>query len=366
MSKFIYVTFDNTEQRFFVRKSNFTELYRALMIMLLILMGLNRTQDLCGQDSTLFVGRIIINYDSVLYEISRDKEINTLYVLENKHNNLLIECLGLKQGTMYSFYLEGNDNKWSSWFERPVKEYTNLRPGNYILYVRTKVPGMADREYLITAFRLKPPLYLTQVAILIYIAVFIFLLFCLYRHLIARQKSKQAHLELIIQERTEELMSEKEKTDSLLANVLPRDTADEIMSKGKATKQKYNFVTVLFSDIEGFTKIAEEVNPEILIDELDNFFFYFDSVVEKYNIEKIKTIGDAYMCAGGIPHANRTNPIEVVLAALEMLEYMNRLKKEQTQRGIKLWDIRIGIHTGTVIAGVVGQKNCRMIYGVTR
>jgi len=356
LSKFIYVTFDNTEQRFFVRKSNFTELYRALMIMLLILMGLNRTQDLCGQDSTLFVGRIIINYDSVLYEISRDKEINTLYVLENKHNNLLIECLGLKQGTMYSFYLEGNDNKWSSWFERPVKEYTNLRPGNYILYVRTKVPGMADREYLITAFRLKPPLYLTQVAILIYIAVFIFLLFCLYRHLIARQKSKQAHLELIIQERTEELMSEKEKTDSLLANVLPRDTADEIMSKGKATKQKYNFVTVLFSDIEGFTKIAEEVNPEILIDELDNFFFYFDSVVEKYNIEKIKTIGDAYMCAGGIPHANRTNPIEVDLAALEMLEYMNRLKKEQTQRGIKLWDIRIGIHTGTVIAGVVGQK----------
>ena len=98
------------------------------------------------------------------------------------------------------------------------------------------------------------------------------------------------------------------------------------MAKGKATKIKYNFVTVLFSDIQGFTKIAEEMNPEVLIDELDKFFFYFDSVVEKYGIEKIKTIGDAYMCAGGIPEKNRTNPVEVILAALEMRVYMNRLE----------------------------------------
>ena len=79
-----------------------------------------------------------------------------------------------------------------------------------------------------------------------------------------------------------------EKTEALLANVLPKNTADEIMAKGKATKTKYNFVTVLFSDIQGFTQIAEEMNPEVLIDELDKFFFHFDSVVEKYRIEKIK------------------------------------------------------------------------------
>ena len=125
-------------------------------------------------------------------------------------------------------------------------------------------------------------------------------------------------LEQIINKRTEDLIIEKEKTETLLANVLPKNTADEIMAKGKATKIKYNFVTVLFSDIQGFTKIAEEMNPEVLIDELDKFFFYFDSVVEKYGIEKIKTIGDAYMCAGGIPEKNRTNPVEVILAALEM------------------------------------------------
>jgi hypothetical protein len=98
------------------------------------------------------------------------------------------------------------------------------------------------------------------------------------------------------------------------------------------------------------------MNPEVLIDELDKFFFHFDSVVEKFGIEKIKTIGDAYMCAGGIPEKNRTNPVEVILAALEMQEYMDALKESSKIDGLKYWDIRIGIHTGTVVAGVVGHK----------
>jgi len=171
-------------------------------------------------------------------------------------------------------------------------------------------------------------------------------------------ETEKAKLELVINQRTAELTREKEKTDELLANLLPKDTVDELKNTGKATSQKFNVVTVLFSDIQGFTKIAEQMNPEILIDELDNFFFHFDSVVEKYNIEKIKTIGDAYMCAGGIPYKNRTNPVEVVLAALEMQEYMRLLR----QKDVNIWDLRIGIHTGAVIAGVVGHK--RMSYDI--
>lgn len=178
----------------------------------------------------------------------------------------------------------------------------------------------------------------------------------IYKLLELRFKRKQQVLEQIINKRNEDLVTDKERTEALLANVLPKNTADEIMAKGKATKTKYNFVTVLFSDIQGFTQIAEEMNPEVLIDELDEFFFHFDSVVEKYRIEKIKTIGDAYMCAGGIPEKNRTNPVEVILAALEMQQYMNKLKETSLLNGMKHWDIRIGIHTGTVIAGVVGQK----------
>jgi class 3 adenylate cyclase len=167
---------------------------------------------------------------------------------------------------------------------------------------------------------------------------------------------RQKRLEQLIAERTEELQHEKEKSDNLLANMLPKGTAEEIMLKGKADKRKYNFVTVLFSDIQGFTRIAEEMNPELLIDELDRFFFHFDSVAEKYRIEKIKTIGDAYMCAGGIPERNRTNPVEVVLAALEMQKYMQQMKNDPSRPAARFWDIRIGIHTGTVVAGVVGHK----------
>lgn len=194
------------------------------------------------------------------------------------------------------------------------------------------------------------PVILTVVVMLL-IAQYLF-----YRLLERKFRRRQEELELIITKKNDDLIKINEKTEALLANVLPKDTADELMAKGKATKTKYNFVTVLFSDIQGFTQIAEEMNPEVLIDELDKFFFHFDSVVEKYRIEKIKTIGDAYMCAGGIPEKNRTNPVEVTLAALEMQDYMHRLKEESLVRGIKYWDIRIGIHTGNVIAGVVGHK----------
>ena len=189
-------------------------------------------------------------------------------------------------------------------------------------------------------------------------AVFVILAvqFIVYRYLERKFRKKQEELEKVITKKNEDLVKVNEKTEALLANVLPKDTAEELMSSGKVAKTKYNFVTVLFSDIQGFTQIAEEMNPEVLIDELDKFFFHFDSVVEKYRIEKIKTIGDAYMCAGGIPEKNRTNPVEVVLAAIEMQEYMMKLKEDSLIRGIKYWDIRIGIHTGTVIAGVVGHK----------
>jgi len=331
-------------------------LSRTFTIILFLFLVITQVDTLCGQEGSTGIQRIIINYDSVLFDINRGDHINDLYILDNRHNDLLFEFFCQDTFCKYSFYLEGNDDRWTSWSDHPVKEYTNLEPGRYSLFMRTLSSEEGSNESKITTLRIKPPFYLTPVAILIYFACLFLLVFMIFRLILSRQKVKEARLESIIQERTEELMGEKEKTETLLANLLPKDTADEIMLKGKATKQKYNFATVLFSDIQGFTRIAEEVNPEILIDELDKFFFHFDSVVEKYNIEKIKTIGDAYMCAGGIPHRNRTNPIEVVLAALEMQEYMNNIKEEQTARGMKFWDIRIGIHTGTVIAGVVGQK----------
>jgi class 3 adenylate cyclase len=165
------------------------------------------------------------------------------------------------------------------------------------------------------------------------------------------EKEKQL-LEREIAEKTEEVVRQKEKAEMLIKKLLPDDTAKEIQTAGRAKRKKYEMVTVLFSDIQGFTKIAEHMQSETLLDELDRLFLKFDELVERQRVEKIKTIGDAYMCAGGIPRKNRTNAIDVVMVAIEMREFMYDLKKE----ALNDWEIRIGIHTGPVIAGVIGNK----------
>lgn len=116
--------------------------------------------------------------------------------------------------------------------------------------------------------------------------------------------------------------------------------------------QKFDCVTILFSDIQGFTKITEHLKPEQLVDELDRYFIYFDELVEKFGVEKIKTIGDAYMCAGGVPHADSANPIEVVLVGLQMIEYV---KERQSSIG-QFWNMRVGINTGPAISAILGYK----------
>jgi len=149
---------------------------------------------------------------------------------------------------------------------------------------------------------------------------------------------------------------EKDRSDQLLLNVLPAETAEELKEKGSATPKHYDMVTVLFTDFKGFTKIAEKLSPQELVENLDFCFHAFDKIIDKYKIEKIKTIGDAYMCAGGIPAKNTSNPVDVVSAALEIREFMDELKRKKKADGEDFWELRIGIHTGPVIAGVVGNK----------
>jgi adenylate cyclase len=310
-------------------------------------------------DQEIMVYRIILNSDSVLTPSASAKDFDIVVgghiVLERRGNDIGFEMPGDNE-TRYRYQLEGFNTKWTAWQTNGFKEYTNLSAGRYLF--RAEMLGIEGVQKALepVSFRVLPYWYSSPVAFGIYLLFIILSVWALYDHLNFRFARTQYMLEQIINSRTEELIIEKEKTEALLSNVLPKNTADEIMAKGKAAKIKYNFVTVLFSDIQGFTKITEEMNPEVLIDELDKFFFHFDSVVEKFRIEKIKTIGDAYMCAGGIPEKNRTNPVEVILAALEMQEYMTRLKTSTELAGLKFWDIRIGIHTGTVVAGVVGQK----------
>jgi adenylate cyclase len=304
-----------------------------------------------------FLARIVVNNDSVIVPDTARKYFSAdeLMTFNHRHNNLTFE-MDDRDTMDYCFFLQGYDSGWGEWHLVNYKEYTNLPTGKYELRVRYSDLKHTGGEILLLKFKVLPLWYFSGFALALYLLFAILVFWALYSQLSLRFARTQYMLEQIINKRTEDLIIEKEKTESLLANVLPKNTASEIMEKGKATKIKYNFVTVLFSDIQGFTKIAEEMNPEVLIDELDKFFFHFDSVVERLGIEKIKTIGDAYMCAGGIPEKNRTNPVEVILAALEMQTYMSKLKETSQIQGMKYWDIRIGIHTGTVVAGVVGQK----------
>jgi adenylate cyclase len=339
---------------YFVRFS-----FLFVVIFFLVLIKAAASQTSFDSEVTPTLKRILVNADSVIFasDSSKDyhQELRQNIVLKYRNNNITFE-LQPAGSIDYQFFLEGFDKEWSSWKKVSFKEYTNLPAGEYRLKVRYISSGNSGGEITLLSLRVLPLWYFSRLAVIFYVIMFSLIIRNLYDLLNLRFARNFYLLEQIINKRTEDLIIEKEKTEALLANVLPKNTASEIMEKGKATKIKYNFVTVLFSDIQGFTKIAEETNPEILIDELDKFFFYFDSVVEKFGIEKIKTIGDAYMCAGGIPEKNRTNPVEVILAALEMKGYMTKLKETSELEGMKYWDIRIGVHTGTVVAGVVGQK----------
>jgi adenylate cyclase len=142
----------------------------------------------------------------------------------------------------------------------------------------------------------------------------------------------------------------------LLLNILPEETAKELETQGHAQTRYYENVSVLFTDFKGFSSIAGKLTPQELVAELNEYFVAFDEIVERHGLEKIKTIGDAYMCAGGIPVPNETHPLNALEAALEMQEFMAARNAVLQSKGLHGWELRIGIHTGPIVAGVVGKK----------
>ncbi len=150
------------------------------------------------------------------------------------------------------------------------------------------------------------------------------------------------------------IQREKKKSESLLLNILPAETAIELKQNGKVNAVRFDEVTVLFTDFVGFTKTAEFTDPEQLVRSIDFYFRHFDEIVAKHGLEKIKTIGDAYMCAGGLPVPNKAHAINVIEAAKEMAEFVNGTLNAED--GLDHFEIRIGVHTGPVVAGIVGIK----------
>lgn len=186
---------------------------------------------------------------------------------------------------------------------------------------------------------------------LLAIILTVFLLLTAVLYFLFQSRKKLAN-ELVQKNKTIE--SEKKRSEELLLNILPLETANELKTTGKAEPKNYKRVSIMFTDFKDFTGIAEKLSPKELVTEIDYCFSAFDEITSKYEIEKIKTIGDAYLCAFGMGKES-SNHSAIIQAAQEILAFMERYKSEREAQGKEGFSIRIGIHTGAVVAGVVGK-----------
>lgn len=149
---------------------------------------------------------------------------------------------------------------------------------------------------------------------------------------------------------------QKAEIQALLGNILPDEVAKELQQTGVATPRHYENVSVMFTDFRGFTSIADKLTPELLVQELGSCFMAFDNIIDKYNLEKIKTIGDSYMCAGGVPVPDKNHVHNIIRASMEIQQYLSVENEKRRSQGRDTWELRIGINVGPVVAGVVGKK----------
>jgi ligand-binding sensor domain-containing protein/class 3 adenylate cyclase/predicted metal-dependent HD superfamily phosphohydrolase len=299
------------------------------------------------------------------------KDISELdkIVLKYRENVISFEFAALHYShplkNQHKYKLENFDEDWVEIGNNRRANYTNLDPGEYVFKVKVaNSDGVWSDEVAQIHVIVESPFWKTLwFIILVYILIPLIMVLGIIRYRINQVKAQKVLLEELVLERTKEVSQQKElleveknKAEKLLLNILPAETAEELKAKGKATARKYRMTSIMFTDFKSFTKIAEQIKPEDLVAELDSYFRKFDEIIEKYDVEKIKTIGDAYMCAGGIPIRNKSNPIDVVLAGLEIQRFMKEYNAIKEKNGDKGWGLRIGVHTGSVVAGVIGSK----------
>ncbi len=245
------------------------------------------------------------------------------------------------------YKLEGQDNHWHEVPANYKIDIINLEPGDYTLLV--KYENLPDNHITQASIsiHIASPYYNTWWFISLCILALGGMVWWYIKRKTRILKEQNTLLENRVHERTKDLELEKQKSDELLLNILPLEIAEELKSKGNAEARNHESVTVLFTDFVNFTGISENMKPTELVSEIDSCFKAFDRIIEKNGIEKIKTIGDAYLAVGGIPNADPDHALNTVKAAVEIMQYM----KENP-----MFKIRIGIHSGPVVAGIVGIK----------
>lgn len=322
------------------------------------------SSSLCAPPA-LAITSIIVN-DSTL-ALPEESQVLTMASLDEimefdySNNNFTFLYRGIDpsapEDIIYEHRLLGLSESWSSRTASTQQDYSSLPSGNYAFEVRCRSQRSGWSEIPASfSFKILSPIYMRWwffVIVALFLAALVFSFFRVRLRYLRREKER---LELKVQERTIELQEEKQKSDDLLLNILPQETAFELKENGRAKARSYPMVSVLFSDFKGFTHLSEQIDPNDLVDSLDSCFKAYDRLTVKYGVEKIKTIGDAYMCASGLPLQSKTHAENLVKFALEMVETTKQVNEENKRKGRPTWQIRIGIHSGPVVAGVVGER----------
>lgn len=256
----------------------------------------------------------------------------------------------------YSYKIEGIDEEWSTPNTEAKVDYRNLPHGDFTFNVKAKGIAQIWSEPFAYSFTILPPWWLTWWAKALYFLAGIAAIIGYNKWRTNALKKRQVVLEETVTERTKEVVEEKNKSEALLLNILPSEVANELKKDGESPARDFNEVTVLFTDFKEFTIISEQLSARDLVAELNVCFKAFDEIITRYGIEKIKTIGDAYLAAGGLQLTQKTSPADVVKAALDMQTFIQKRKKERTAMGLPGFEMRCGIHTGPVVAGIVGVK----------
>lgn len=317
-----------------------------------------------------------IAYAKVIQLPYRHKGLNLYFYADN---------LSFPERTEYKYVLTSGSEEIEEFLgQTNMLRFTSLSPGEYKLSIYARHSGGEwSKKPTQLLIHVERPYWLTWWFYSIAGVVLALIIFRAVRKSIDKERREQVRLELKIAERTKEirektreielqkekleeqkreLENEKEKSERLLSNLLPKETANQLKDHGKSAARDFSMVSVMFTDFIGFSTIAENMKAKDLVAVLDRNFKQFDEVIEKHSLEKIKTIGDAYMCVGGVPIRDKTNPINTVLAAIEIQYLMLEERKKAKLKGEHEWELRIGINTGAVSAGVIGTK--RLAYDV--
>ncbi len=253
---------------------------------------------------------------------------------------------------LYSYKIPGASDFWSPATDEAKADYRNIPYGEHKILISAAGSDKQWSQPMEYSFTVLPPWWQTWWARIAYIILGITFITGIIRWRTANIKKKQKILERLVVERTAEVVEQKKRSDELLLNILPANVARELKETGKIEPVHFEEVSILFADFKEFTNIVASIPSKKLIYELNDIFQSFDDIVEKRGLEKIQTVGDAYLAAGGLPDPDPEHARKCVVAAKDMIDY---LSTRNQQNSIK-WKVRIGIHSGPITAGVVGKK----------